>query len=92
MHMPYHAPLPGDRDLAAPLRGGRGFCAKTFAKIFVRRSLEAGRPATGRPALPPLYKGWLVPHPSFASLKFKKPRKKRERGEALPDFRADDCR
>ena len=37
-----------------------------------------GRPAAGRPALPPLYKGWLIPHPSFASLKFQKPRKKRE--------------
>ena len=45
------APLPGDRDLVAPLRGGRGFCAKNFAKIFARRSLRAGRPAAGRPAL-----------------------------------------
>ena len=42
--------LPGSRDLVAPLRGGRGFCAKNFAKIFVRRSLGAGRPAAGRPA------------------------------------------
>ena len=101
------APLPSDRDLVAPLRGGRGFCAKTFAKIFVRRSLgpvarPAGppsRPAAGRPALaarlqgdrlshPYIRVGWS-PHPSFASLKFQKPRKKergRERGEALPDF------
>ena len=110
------APLPGGRDLAASLRSDSGFCAKTFAKIFARRSLGAGRPAAGRPApkppdsgaaspgrptigrpaLPPLYKGWQVPHPSFASLKFQKPRKKREggreRGEALPDFRAGDCR
>ena len=39
-----------------------------------------GRPAAGRSALPPLYNGWLVPHPSFASLKFQKPRKKREGG------------
>ena len=45
------APLSGDRDLIAPLQGGRGFCAKTFTKIFARRSLEAGRPAAGRPAL-----------------------------------------
>ena len=44
------APLPGDWDLVAPLRGGRGFCAKTFAKIFAHRSLGAGRPAAGRPA------------------------------------------
>ena len=26
------APLPGGRDLVAPLRGGRGFSAKNFAK------------------------------------------------------------
>ena len=32
------APLSGGRDLIAPLRGGRGFCAKTFTKIFARRS------------------------------------------------------
>ena len=57
------------------------------------------RPAAGRPALaarlqgdrlshPYIRVGWS-PHPSFASLKFQKPRKKergRERGEALPDF------
>ena len=79
------APLPGGRDLVAPLRGGKGFCAKIFAKIFVRKSLGAGRPAAGQPALPPLYKGWLVPHPSFASLQFQKQRKKREGGrEAKP--------
>ena len=100
------APLPGGRDLVAPLRGGRGFCAKTFTKIFARRSLGAGRPAAGRPTLaarlqgdrpshPYIRVGWS-PHPSFASLKFQKPRKKREggreRGEALPDFRAGDYR
>ena len=65
-----------------------------------------GRPAAGRPALaarllddrlshPYIRVGWS-PHPSFASLKFQKPRKEREgereRGEALPDFRAGDCR
>ena len=54
------APLPSRRDLVAPLRGGRGFCAKNFAKIFARRSLgpvarqrgwrPPGRPAAGRPA------------------------------------------
>ena len=86
------APLPGGRDLAARQWGGRGFCAKLFAQIIALRSLGAGRPAAGRPALPPLYKGWLVPHTSFASLKFQKPRKERESGEALPDFRAGDCR
>ena len=37
---------------------------------------------------------WLPPHPSFASLKIQKKRKRgwRERGEALPDYRDDDCR
>ena len=99
-------PLSDDRDLVAPLRGGRGFCIKTFAKIFARKSLRAGRPAAGRPALAARLQGdrlshpyirvdWS-PHPSFASLKFQKPRKKREggreRGEALPDFRAGDYR
>ena len=88
------APLPGGRDLVAPLRGGRGFCAKNFAKIFARRSLGAGRPAAGRPALaarlqgdrlshPYIRIGWS-PHPLFASLKFQKPRKKREGGKRSP--------
>ena len=92
------APLPGGRDLVAPLRGGRGFCAKTFAKIFARRSLGPvarqrsagpGRPAAGRPALPPLYKGWLVPPPLICITEIPETKKKeggRERGEALPDF------
>ena len=96
---------PGSRDLAARQRGGRGFCAKSFAQIIAHRSLGAsrpatgrptpwppgswaagpGRPAAGRPALPLLYKGWLVPRPSFTSLKFQKPRNKREGGrEAKP--------
>ena len=44
-----------------------------------------GCPAAGRAAPPPLYKDWLVPHPSFVSLKFQKPRKEREGGrEAKP--------
>ena len=89
------AQLPGGRDLAARQRGGRGFCAKVFAQIFACRSLGAGRPAAGRPALaarllgdrlshPYIRVGWS-PHPSFALLKFQKPRKKREGGrEAKP--------
>ena len=89
------APLLGGRNLVAPLRGGRGFCVKTFAKIFTRKSLGADRPAAGRPALaarlqgdrishPYIRVGWS-PHPSFASLKFQKPRKKRDGGrEAKP--------
>ena len=40
-----------------------------------------GRLAAGQPALPPLYKGWLVPHPSFASLQFQKPKKREREGE-----------
>ena len=97
-NIPPAAPLPVGRDLAARQRGGRGFCTKTFAQIIACRSLGAGRPAVGRrpppgrpaagrPALPPLYKGWLVPRPSFASLKFQKPRKKREGGRAAKPCR-----
>ena len=86
---------PGGRDLAARQRDGRGFCAKVFAQIFACRSLGAGRPAAGRPALaarlqggrithPYIRVGWS-PHPSFASLQFQKQRKKREGGrEAKP--------
>ena len=80
--------LPGGRDLAARQRGGRGISEK-----ISRRKLRAGpwgRPAAGRPALatrlqgdrisrPYIRVGWS-PHPSFASLKFQKPRKKREGG------------
>ena len=54
-----------------------------------------GRPAVGRPALPPLYKGWLVPPPLICITKIPETTKKeggRERGEALPDFRAGDCK
>ena len=94
--------LPGGRDLAARQRGGRGISEKNFAEKIARRSLGTGRPAAGRPALaarlqgdrlshPYIRIGWS-PHPSFASLKFQKPRKKREGGEALPDFRTGDCR
>ena len=61
-----------------------------------------GRPAVGRRVLaarqqgdrlPHRYirVGWS-PHTSFASLKFQKPKILRESGEALPDFRAGDCR
>ena len=53
-----------------------------------------GRPAAGRPALPPLYKGWLVPPSLIGITKIPEIKKKeggRESGEALPDFRAGDC-
>ena len=82
------APLLGGRDLAARQRGGRGISGKkirgeNWAQVPGGRSPGSGaagpgRPAAGRPALPPLYKGWLVP--PFASLKFQKPRRKREGG------------
>ena len=64
------APLPGGRDLVAPLRGGRGFSAKIYAeKPLEDRSPDSGaagppgRPAAGRPAASPLFKGWLPPTP-----------------------------
>ena len=54
-----------------------------------------GRLAAGRPAPPPLYKGWLVPPLLICITKIPETNKReggRERGEALPDFRAGDCR
>jgi len=59
------------------------------------RPAPPGRPAAGRPALPPLYKGWLVPPPLICITTIPETKEKergRERGEALPDFRAGDCR
>jgi len=44
------APLPGDRDLPARQRGGRGISEKNFAEKIARRSLGTGRPAAGRAA------------------------------------------
>ena len=85
----YHGrPAAGRPVPAARQRGGRGISEKKFAEKIARRSLGAGRPAAGRPALaarlqgdrishPYIRVGWS-PHPSFASLKFQKPRKKRE--------------
>ena len=93
------APLPGGRDLAARQRGGRGIFEKKFADKIARRSLGAGRPAAGRPALaarlshPYIKVGWS---PTLICItKIPETKKKeggRERGEALPDFRAGDCR
>ena len=60
-NIPPAAPLPVGRDLAARQRGGRGFCAKTFAQIIAHRSLgpvarqrggrapQAARQRGGRP-------------------------------------------
>ena len=41
----------GGRDLAARQRGGRGICEKNFREKIPRRSLGAGHPAAGRPAV-----------------------------------------
>jgi len=65
---------------AAPLPGGRHLAARLQGDRLSHPYIRVGR----------------SPHPSLASLKFQKPRKKREGGreigEALPDFRAGDCR
>ena len=65
---------------AAPLPGGRGFAAKSFAENLRPDPWRTGCSAAGRPApqaarlrgdrLPLHYiRVWLPPHPSFASLK-----------------------
>ena len=91
--------------LAARQQGGRGISKKNFAEKIARRSLGAGRPAAGRPALaarlqgdrlshPYIRVGWSPP-PLICITKISETKKKeggRERGEALPDFRAGDCR
>ena len=98
-------PATGRPGPGRPAAGLQGLCAKTFGQIIARRSVGGrpvgsgaagpGRPAAGRPALPPLYKGWLVPPPLICITKIPETKKKergRERGEALPDFQAGDCR
>ena len=89
------APLPGGRDLAARLPGGRDLNEKKRKKIADRSLGPVARQRGGRPPLaarqlggrlyhPYIRVGWS-PHPSFASLQFQKPRKKREGGrEAKP--------
>jgi len=84
------APLPDDRSSRDP---GTIF----LRNFFTEKPLLPGSGAAGpgRPALPPLYKGWLVPPPLICITKIPETKKKergRERGEALPDFRAGDCR
>ena len=89
-------PLPGGRDLVAPLRGGKGFSAKIsrkFVKIFAEKPLEdrspgsgaagpPGRPAAGRPPPPPLYKGLAATPPLICLTKNpEKKRKERREGE-----------
>ena len=83
--------LPGGR----PTAGRQGLLCKTFCSSNCAEVPGAGRPAVGQPALaarllgdrlshPYIRVGWS-PHPSFASLKFQKLRKKREGGrEAKP--------
>ena len=92
-----------------PGSGRQGLLCKSFCSNICGR-LAAGRPAplatrqrggrpwppaAGGPALPPLYKGWLVSPPLICITKIPETKKKergRERGEALLDFRAGDCR
>ena len=77
----------------------KNFCENICAQVPEGRSPGSGAagPPAGPAALaarlqgdrlsqPYIRVGWS-PHPSFASLKFQKPRKERERGESLPDFR-----
>ena len=74
-------PAAGRPGPGRPAAGRQGFLCKNFCENICAQvpggqspgsgaAGPLGRPAAGRPALPPLYKGWLVPHPSFASLKF----------------------
>jgi len=63
-----------------PAAGRQGLLCKKFCS---NNYAEVPR----RPALPPIYKDWLVPHLSFASLKFQKPRKKREGGTEAKPYR-----
>ena len=74
---------------AARQRGGR-----PPGRPPAGRRAPAGRPAAGRPPPPPLYKGLADTPPLICLTKNpeKKKRGRRERGEALPDFRAGDCR
>ena len=53
----------GGQVLAARQRGGRGISKKKFAEKIARRSLEAGRPAAGRPALAARLQGDRLSHP-----------------------------
>ena len=88
-----------------PRCGAAGAFLQKFREIFCRKvpgrsvagsgAAGPGRPAAGRPAPPPLYKIWLVPPPLICTTKILENKKRegmRERGEALPDFRAGDCR
>ena len=95
------APLPGGRDLAALQRAAGAFLKKIAEKIAFW-SLGAGRPAAGRPALaarlqgdrlshPYIRVGWSAP-PLICITKIPETKKRDGRGEALPDFRAGDCR
>ena len=93
--------LPGP---GRPAAGRQGFFCKNFREEFALKPLEdrspdsgaAGppsRPAAGRQASPG--QGVGCPHPLICLTKNPEKKKKEggtERGEALPDFRAGDCR
>ena len=83
-------PAVGRPGPGRPAAGRQGLLCKTFCSNNYAEVLGGGRPAVGQPALaarllgdrlshPYIRVGWS-PHPSFASLKFQKPRKKREGG------------
>ena len=90
----------GRPEPGRPAAGRQGLLCKYFrgkycAEVPGGRPAPPGRPAVGRPALAARLLGDRVshpyirvrwsPHPSFASLKFQKPIKKREGGtEAKP--------
>ena len=98
-------PAAGRPGPGRPATGRQGLFYKKIREIFAEKPLEdqspgsqtagPGHPATGRPAPPPLYKGWLVSPLLICITKIPETKKKegeRERGEALPDFRAGDCK
>ena len=93
-------PAAGRPGPGRPAAGRQGLLCKAFCSNNCAEVPGAGRPAAGRPAPqaarlqgdwlshPYIRVGWS-PHPSFASLKFQKPRKKkgREGGRAAKPCR-----
>ena len=89
------------RNIARPPGSGAAgaFVKKKFAEKIAQRSLGAGRPAAGRPALaarlshPYIRVGWSPTLICITKIpETKKKEGAREIGEALPDFRTGDCR
>ena len=57
------------------------FCSNNCAQVPVGRSPGSGAAGPGRPALPPLYKGWLVPPALICITKILENKKKEREGE-----------